>query len=105
YRVSPNEVETIFQATGLLSEVVALGVPHPVLGQSIVLIAVTKDGQEVSEEQLINRCKKQLTSYMIPNQIIFRRSMPTNPHGKLDRKLLAKQLLAEEQNQWVDESA
>jgi acyl-CoA synthetase (AMP-forming)/AMP-acid ligase II len=105
YRVSPSEVESVFQATGLLSEVVALGIPHPVLGQSIVLIVVAKDGQEVSQELLINRCKKQLTSYMIPSQILFRSSMPTNPHGKLDRKLLAKQLLAEAPNQQADETA
>jgi acyl-CoA ligase (AMP-forming) (exosortase A-associated) len=93
YRVSPNEIEAIFQATGLLNEVVALGVPHPVLGQSIVLIVVAKAGEALTEELLINRCKKQLTSYMMPSRIIFRDAIPTNPHGKLDRKQLAKQLL------------
>jgi acyl-CoA ligase (AMP-forming) (exosortase A-associated) len=105
YRVSPSEVETVFRATGLLSEVVALGVPHPVLGQSIVLIVVAKAGQEVNEEQLINRCKKQLTSYMIPSQILFRDSMPTSPNGKLDRKLLAQQLMDEKPNQQADKIA
>ncbi|RLW71047.1 MAG: acyl--CoA ligase, partial [gamma proteobacterium symbiont of Stewartia floridana] len=95
YRVSPNEIESIFQDTGLLNEVVALGLPHPVLGQTIVLIVVPKVDRGVTEELLINLTKKQLTSYMIPSRIIFRNSMPTNPHGKLDRKLMAQQLMDE----------
>ncbi|MCG8018404.1 MAG: acyl-CoA ligase (AMP-forming), exosortase A system-associated [Candidatus Thiodiazotropha sp. 'RUGA'] len=95
YRVSPNEIESIFQDTGLLNEVVALGLPHPVLGQTVVLIVAPKVDRGVTEELLINLTKKQLTSYMIPSRIIFRNSMPTNPHGKLDRKLMAQQLMDE----------
>ncbi|MEO8937567.1 MAG: acyl-CoA ligase (AMP-forming), exosortase A system-associated, partial [Burkholderiaceae bacterium] len=42
YRVSPTEVEEALYATGLLSEVAAFGVAHPVLGQAIVVIAMGK---------------------------------------------------------------
>ena len=38
YRVSPTEVEEAIYATGLVAEVVALGVPHPVLGQGVVIV-------------------------------------------------------------------
>ncbi|MES9854416.1 MAG: acyl-CoA ligase (AMP-forming), exosortase A system-associated [Candidatus Thiodiazotropha sp. L084R] len=93
YRVSPSEIEAIFHATGLVNEVVALGIPHPVLGHSIALIVVPHKGIEFSEDELINACKKKLTSYMIPSQMIFRSSIPTNPNGKIDRKALAKELM------------
>ncbi|MET0120615.1 MAG: acyl-CoA ligase (AMP-forming), exosortase A system-associated [Candidatus Thiodiazotropha sp. 6PLUC9] len=94
YRVSPNEIEAIFHATGLVNEVVALGLPHPKLGHSIALIVVPHKGIKVSEDELINACKKRLTSYMIPSLVIFRSTVPTNPNGKIDRKLLAKELVA-----------
>ena len=39
YRVSPTEVEEVIYATGCAGEVAALGIPHPVLGQAIVVVA------------------------------------------------------------------
>ena len=38
YRVSPTEVEEVVYATELVTEVAALGVTHPVLGQAVVLV-------------------------------------------------------------------
>ena len=93
YRVSPNEIEAIFRATGLVSEVIALGIPHTTMGQSIALIVVPRPGEEVSEERLINACKKSLASYMIPAVVVFRSAIPVNPNGKLDRKQLALELM------------
>jgi acyl-CoA ligase (AMP-forming) (exosortase A-associated) len=93
YRVSPHEIEAIFRSTDLVSDVVALGVPHPMLGQSIVLIVVPSSGKIISEDDLINACKKSLAGYMVPSRVIFRTSIPTNPNGKLDRKQLALELI------------
>ena len=39
YRVSPTEVEEVVYATGCVGEAAALGIPHPVLGQAIVVVA------------------------------------------------------------------
>ncbi|MCU7863712.1 MAG: acyl--CoA ligase, partial [Candidatus Thiodiazotropha sp. (ex Lucinoma borealis)] len=93
YRVSPNEIEEIFFGTGLVSEVVAFGVPHSTLGQSIALVVIPKPGIEVTEDNLINVCKKRLASYMMPTEIVFRTSMPSNPNGKVDRKQLALEMV------------
>jgi acyl-CoA ligase (AMP-forming) (exosortase A-associated) len=93
YRVSPNEVEQIFHRTGLVSEVVALGIPHSTIGQSIILIAKVKDGSDVTEKQLLESCKQRLANYMIPSEIIFRTSLPTNPNGKVDRKRLKLEIM------------
>lgn len=88
YRVSPHEIEEIFYRTGLVSEVVALGIPHSAIGQSIVLVVMLKDGTEVTEKQLLDQCKQRLANYMMPAEIIFRTTLPTNPNGKVDRKKL-----------------
>lgn len=43
---------------------------------------------EVSEEELNEYCKTNLTSYMVPSFYIKMDSLPVNPNGKLDRKNL-----------------
>lgn len=93
YRVSPNEIEEIFYRTGLVSEVVALGIPHSTIGQSVVLVATLKEGIEMTEKNLLDHCKQRLASYMMPSEIIFRTALPTNPNGKIDRKRLKSEII------------
>ncbi|MEW8508802.1 MAG: acyl-CoA ligase (AMP-forming), exosortase A system-associated [Candidatus Thiodiazotropha sp.] len=93
YRVSPNEIEEIFFRSGLVSEVVAVGIPHTTIGQSIVLAAIPKNGVEVTEQLLLEACKQRLASYMMPAEIVFRTAFPTNPNGKVDRRQLLLELM------------
>ncbi len=89
YRVSPTEVEEVIYATGLAGEVAAVGVPDPLLGQAIVVIAAGRPGHELDVEALLAECKKRLPAYMVPGRIIvYSGSLPRNPNGKIDRKLL-----------------
>ena len=86
YRVSPSEVEEVVYASGLVSEAAVLGIPHPTLGQAIIIIATKNENSD--EELLLNECKKQLPNYMHPGHIEFIDTMPKNPNGKIDRKQL-----------------
>lgn len=96
YRVSPTEVEEVVYATELVTEVAAIGVAHPVLGQTVVLVVYGGDGVV---EQLLTACKQQLPAFMVPAQIVVRKEpLPRNPNGKIDRKTLSmehQQLFAE----------
>jgi acyl-CoA ligase (AMP-forming) (exosortase A-associated) len=90
YRVSPNEVEEVVYATQLVGECAAFGVPHPTLGQAIVVVATPKDGAELSAQQLLATCRERLPIYMVPAHVDIRSgSLPRNPNGKIDRKALA----------------
>lgn len=93
YRVSPTEVEEVVYATGLVGEAAAVGVPHPVLGQAIVVIATPKPGSAIDPDALLAQCRRDLPAYMVPARIETRQaSLPRNPNGKIDRKLLAQEL-------------
>jgi acyl-CoA ligase (AMP-forming) (exosortase A-associated) len=90
YRVSPTEVEDEVYATGMVSEAAAIGVPHPVLGQAIVLVACMTDQHTSGEAALLEACRRELPLYMVPSKIIIRQaSLPRNPNGKFDRRRLA----------------
>jgi acyl-CoA ligase (AMP-forming) (exosortase A-associated) len=91
YRVSPTEVEEVIYATGLVSEVAAFGVAHPTLGQAIVVVVMPKSSQPLSPEALLAAAKVELPAFMVPHKIIVSaESLPRNPNGKIDRKVLAQ---------------
>jgi acyl-CoA ligase (AMP-forming) (exosortase A-associated) len=94
YRVSPTEVEEVIYATGLVGESAALGIPHPVLGQAIVVVATARDGVRLDTEALLAQCRQRLPAFMVPALVKAREgSLPRNPNGKIDRKLMAQELL------------
>jgi len=92
YRVSPTEIEEVIYGTQRVAECAALGVEHPSLGQAVVLIATPRDGDALTEPELLSECKARLPIYMVPVRIEIRPgSLPRNPNGKIDRKLLSGQ--------------
>jgi acyl-CoA ligase (AMP-forming) (exosortase A-associated) len=95
YRVSPGEVEAVLYAQGEVAEAAALGVPHPTLGQAIVVVVAVRAGRALDEARLLAALKPHLPNYMLPHKIILAdASLPRNANGKIDRKLLSTQYLA-----------
>lgn len=92
YRVSPTEVEEILYATGLVTDAVALGVPHPELGQAVVVVASPAPSTVTDSEALLSACRTKLPAYMLPLRIEWRATLPRNPNGKFDRASLAQEL-------------
>ena len=93
YRVSPTEVEEVIYATECVAEAVAIGVPHPVLGQVVVVSVTTRKGIKPDVNTLLMACKQQLPAYMRPHHIDVREgSLPRNPNGKIDRKALFQEM-------------
>lgn len=90
YRVSPTEVEEVVYATELVTEAAVFGVPHPVLGQAVFLVAHAKVIAEGVADVLLAACKQQLPAFMVPAQVVLSVTpLPRNPNGKIDRKALA----------------
>jgi acyl-CoA ligase (AMP-forming) (exosortase A-associated) len=93
YRISPTEIEEGAHASGLVAEAAAFGVPHPALGQAIVLLAVGRDGA-LDAATLLRECQRRLPAYMVPAHVEIRDGQfPRNPNGKIDRKLLREPFL------------
>jgi acyl-CoA ligase (AMP-forming) (exosortase A-associated) len=90
YRVSPNEIEEVLYALPGVGECAAFGVPHPALGQAIVVVVAPKENVSVDGATIVAQCRERLPVYMVPAKVDVRRGpLPRNPNGKIDRKLLA----------------
>ncbi|MBK7900534.1 MAG: acyl-CoA ligase (AMP-forming), exosortase A system-associated [Azonexus sp.] len=89
YRVSPTEIEEVLYGTQLVGEVAAFGVPHPQLGQAVVVVA-TPRGETLDVDALLKLARERLPIYMLPARVDVRPGpLPRNPNGKIDRKLLS----------------
>ncbi|MGD9597433.1 MAG: acyl-CoA ligase (AMP-forming), exosortase A system-associated [Steroidobacteraceae bacterium] len=92
YRVSPSEIEEVAFASGLLADAAAVGVPHPTLGQAVILVAAPLEGHAPDDTPLLEAIRKELPAFMVPARIDWRESLPRNPNGKYDRSRLAAEL-------------
>lgn len=93
YRVSPTEIEEVIYATECVGEAVAIGVPHSLLGQAIVVIVTARENTPLDVNALLTVCKHKLPAYMRPSHIDVREGhLPRNPNGKIDRKSLSQEI-------------
>ena len=93
-RISPQEIEEVALATGLVVEAVALGVPDERLGHAVHLIVRATPGISGVEAELPLKLMQQLPNFMQPRQIHWREAMPIGPNGKIDRTGLQMELAA-----------
>ncbi len=91
-RISPQELEEAALATGLVAEVVALGVPDQRLGHAIHLVVRARADVSDAQEELPRKLMKDLPNFMKPEVIHWRDAMPISPNGKIDRARLLKEL-------------
>ena len=88
-------MEEIVYATGLVGTAVALGVPHPRLGQAVVLVVTPPGGGRLDVDALRQSCQREMPQYMVPQLIVERAMLPRNANGKIDRKMLASEFATE----------
>lgn len=69
--VSPLEIESALAAHPQLRAALAVGVPHPTLGEALVLCAVAADGAEPSEAGIRAFLRERLAAYKVPRRVLF----------------------------------
>ncbi len=93
YRVSPTEIEEAVYGTGLVRDVVAIGVADEALGQRIVLV-VSAGAEALDERELVAALRPTLPAYMLPSRVQIRDDLPRSPNGKFDRPRIAAEVSA-----------
>ena len=87
FNVYPNEVEDIVMQHPGVSEVAAVGVPDEHSGE-VVKIFVVRKNPALTEEELKEFCRENLTGYKRPKFIEFRSDLPKTNVGKILRREL-----------------
>ena len=82
------EVENVLYQHPKVVEAAVTGVPDPILGELVKAVCVLKKGQNASELEIQEFCKKYLADYKVPKIVCFIDELPRNPAGKVIKKAL-----------------
>ncbi|MEE4376608.1 MAG: long-chain-fatty-acid--CoA ligase FadD [Candidatus Competibacteraceae bacterium] len=88
FNVYPNEIENVVAMHPAVLEVACIGVPDEKSGEAVKVFIVTKPDSELSEADIHEYCKKELTGYKIPRHVEFREELPKTNVGKILRREL-----------------
>jgi long-chain acyl-CoA synthetase len=87
FNVYPNEIEGVVAMHPGVSECAAIGVPDAKSGEAVKVFVVRKD-PNLTEADVMEFCKQQLTGYKRPRAIVFRDELPKSNVGKILRREL-----------------
>jgi len=89
--ISSFEVETVISSHEAVLESCAVGVPSDLGEEEVKAVVVLKEGQQVTEEELIRWCEPRMAYFAIPRYIAIRDSMPKTPSERVEKFKLKKE--------------
>ncbi len=90
FNVYPNEVEEVVATHPKVLEVAAIGIPDERSTEAVKIFVVKKD-KSLTEDELLEHCKANLTGYKRPKEIEFRDDLPKTNVGKILRRALKEE--------------
>ncbi|MDX1943346.1 MAG: AMP-binding protein [Saprospiraceae bacterium] len=87
FNVYPNEIEEVVAGHPKVLEVAAVGIPDAKSGEVVKLFVVKKD-HSLSEKEIVEYCRENLTGYKVPKSVEFRKELPKTNVGKILRRAL-----------------
>ncbi len=94
FNVYPNEIEDALAFHPGIKEVVVVGIPSNISGETVKAFIVPKDGVVLTKAEIMSFSREHLTGYKLPRQIEFRSSLPKSPVGKILRRVLRQEELS-----------
>ena len=87
FNVYPNEIENVVVEMDGILEAAAIGIPDERSGEVVKIFAVRSD-PAVTEQDVIDYCRENLTNYKRPRAVEFRDDLPKTNVGKILRREL-----------------
>lgn len=91
YNIYPRDVEEVIYQHPAIKEAVVVGVPDAYRGETVKAVVVLKEGQQVSEDELISFCREKLAAFKVPRIVEFRSELPKTSVGKILRRKIREE--------------
>jgi long-chain acyl-CoA synthetase len=91
FNVYPREVELVLCTHDAVAEAAAVGVAHPYTGQTVKAYVVRAPGAQVTSEELIAHCERNLARFKCPTAVEFVPALPRSATGKVRKSELERE--------------
>ncbi len=99
YNVFPREVEEVLFEHPKVLEGAIVGIPDEYRGETVRAYVVPKPGEALTAEELDAFMRERLAAYKVPKSYVFRETLPKTLVGKVLRRALREEAIAEQQQQ------
>lgn len=86
--IYPREIEDHLSTHPAILEAAVIGVPDPEWGETLRAFIVLRDGQQLTETDVVTFCREGLADYKRPRKVTFLPELPRNPTGKVLKREL-----------------
>jgi fatty-acyl-CoA synthase len=86
--IYPREIEDHLHAHPAILEAAVIGVPDPEWGESLRAFIVVRNGEHLTEAEIIDYCRRGLADFKRPRRVTFLEELPRNPTGKILKREL-----------------
>ncbi len=84
--IYPAEIERAIYAHEKVANVAVVRGIHPQWGQTPKAVVVPKEGQTITEQEILDQVAAHLAAFKKPRKIVIVDSLPSSETGKIDRK-------------------
>ncbi|NMD41940.1 MAG: long-chain fatty acid--CoA ligase, partial [Firmicutes bacterium] len=91
YNIYPRDIEEVLFTHPKIVEAAVAGVMDPYRGETLKAYVVLKEGESLTEAEVIQYCKDNLAAYKVPKLVEFREELPKTMVGKVLRRVLREE--------------
>lgn len=86
--IYPAEIEDSLRHNPKILDVGVIGYPHEKWGEAVMAVVAVKEGEELTEAELIDWCRGRIGKFKIPKKVVFTEAIPRTPTGKILKRVL-----------------
>ncbi len=90
--IHPREIEEVLYSHPMIFDAAVIGIPDPIMGEEVMAFVHSREGSQVTPEEIQEFCADKLARYKIPRFIRFVENLPKTTSGKLLRGELRKMI-------------
>ncbi|MFP4476938.1 MAG: AMP-binding protein [Desulfatibacillaceae bacterium] len=85
------KVERVILGDPRVASAAVVGLPHERWTEAVTAVVVPAEGQELTEQDVIELCKKELGGFEVPKKVIIAEELPMTSTGKIKKNVVRDQ--------------
>lgn len=88
--IYPREIDEVLYQHPKVKDAATIGVPHELYGEEVKSFVVPREGEEITQQEILEFCRERLADFKCPKTVEFVEDIPKGPTGKLLKRELMR---------------